>query len=252
LTTPIEEIDRQLVESLLNLPVSINDDQTQDSMYDLRVGPRDNADLAIECVRATDPQIRAVFGTLKKKGPLIGNFSSHWIIELGRTTNVKNLYRKLPILLAEMELHGLDSTRNVNNLLPRHDFLFDELENLGVRSAYVSLMRPAKVVFLPPGSGGAVDELGTCIAPWIMEFLRSPTTADVISKLRKANAKRREVLIRADEYGVPWLVTSYLTDDLVHLPSETPRLPDQIDGVWLIYGSRGIRFDGELWSFVGA
>jgi hypothetical protein len=247
----IEEFDRKVVEKALGLSVVINDDQSQDSMYDLRVGPNDSVDFAIECVRATDPQLRAVFGALRRRPPLTGLFSFHWTIELGRNANVKNLYKQLPTILAELETHGLDSTHDRAGFLPRHHFLLDELEALGVSYAYRNPHKTAKIIFLPPASGGAVDEYGESVPQWINEFLCRDRNADVISKLRRAKATRKEVFIRADEYGVPWSVASYLTDDFTYLPATDPIIPDGINGVWLIYGSRGLRFDGASWNFVG-
>ena len=235
------------MEGVLGKVVLINDDQSEDSMYDLRVGTPDDAELAIECVRATDPLLRAVFGTLKKRLPLTGSFSGHWIIELRREAIVKEIYTKLPILLAEMESHGLDCTRNLQGLTPRHHFLLDELEDLGIGFAYLSVRSKASVEFLPPGSGGAVDEHGESVPTWISEFLFEPSNADVVNKLLKARARKKEVFIRADEYGVPWSVASYLTDDLIHVPTAAPELQNGIDGVWLIYGTRGVRWDGEKW-----
>ncbi len=53
-----EELERRMAEKALGQRVVIHDDGSRNSMYDLRVGPADAPELAIECVGAIDP-IRA-------------------------------------------------------------------------------------------------------------------------------------------------------------------------------------------------
>jgi hypothetical protein len=49
-----EDWARRVVQHALNRDVQIHDDNSQPSMYDLRIGPADAPEVAIECVRAVN------------------------------------------------------------------------------------------------------------------------------------------------------------------------------------------------------
>src|SRR2546428_3688676 len=51
----VERWARRVVEEELQRTVELHDDQSQPSMFDLRVGPADPPAIAIECVGAVDP-----------------------------------------------------------------------------------------------------------------------------------------------------------------------------------------------------
>jgi hypothetical protein len=49
-----EEWARRIVQKALNRAVHLHDDNSQPSMYDLRIGPADAPEVAIECVGAVN------------------------------------------------------------------------------------------------------------------------------------------------------------------------------------------------------
>ncbi len=49
-----EDWARRIVQNALNRDVQIHDDNSRPSMYDLRIGPADTPEVAIECVGAVD------------------------------------------------------------------------------------------------------------------------------------------------------------------------------------------------------
>jgi hypothetical protein len=50
----VESWAQKIVEDELQEPVEVYDDGSQNSMYDLRIGPADSPAIAIECVGAVD------------------------------------------------------------------------------------------------------------------------------------------------------------------------------------------------------
>lgn len=84
-----EEWARRIVQKELRQNVVVNDDGTRDSMYDLRIGPADAPELAVECVSAVD-QTRAETGAaVLSEGPWELALRGDWIIMITHNAWVK-------------------------------------------------------------------------------------------------------------------------------------------------------------------
>ncbi len=75
-----EEWARRIVEKELRRSVVVNDDGSRDGMYDLRIGPADAPELAVECVGAVDPIRAETWSEGPSKGPLELALRGDWII----------------------------------------------------------------------------------------------------------------------------------------------------------------------------
>jgi hypothetical protein len=102
-----EEWARRIVEKELGRSVVVNDDGSEDGMYDLRIGPADAPMLAVECVRAID-RIRAeTWSVGPSQGPLELALRGDWIIWHTSSARIKAIKKRLEPLLRELEDQGL-------------------------------------------------------------------------------------------------------------------------------------------------
>src|SRR5215207_7422581 len=129
-----EEWARRIVEKELGRSVVVNDDGSRDGMYDLRIGPADAPELAVECVGAIDPTRSETWNIGPAKGPLELALRGDWIITITPGARMKAIKKRLEPLLRELEDRGLG--RFSVDRMPRwpDTSLFDELESLGVVS----------------------------------------------------------------------------------------------------------------------
>ncbi len=250
-----EEWARRVIQKELGRTVTINDDGSAPGMYDLRIGPTDTPDVAIECVGAVDSARVETWNVGPARGPLSLAVRGNWIVEIAATARVKAVLQNLQRLLHELE------NRGVHNLNVDHWFgwsdttLFDEFESLGIRHAFCCRMDGSgKVHLTMPGTGGVVDAHGSEVPTWLGEFLRDPVHEDVISKLKRSGAKASQAFVIAALGGVPWLVESYLTGDFDHIPSQPPDLPPPVTGAWVVsaFGQKGLYWNGAIWKTVAA
>jgi hypothetical protein len=66
-----EEWARRVVENTLKRTVVLNDDGSAPGMYDLRIGPSDAPEIAIECTGVVDPDFTETWNVGTGEGPLI-------------------------------------------------------------------------------------------------------------------------------------------------------------------------------------
>jgi len=250
-----EEWARRIVEKELKRTVVINDNGSAPGMYDLRIGPADAPELAIECVGAVDPTFTETWNVGPARGPLELSITGDWTVVIAPKARVKAIRQRIEQLLRELEDRGIHNV-HVDHWLKWNDTaLFDELESLNITHAYChSLQGMGKVHLGMPGIGGAVDEQGSAVPEWVGEFLCDSARQDVLSKLQLSGAPNRHAFLIVTFAGAPWPVESYLTGELSHLPSQAPDLPPPVTGVWVVYGMsrRGLRWDGDAWQLFDA
>ena len=250
-----EEWARRIIQKELGQTVSINDDGSTPGMYDLRIGPPDMPDVAIECVGAVDSTRVETWNIGPARGPLSLGVQGNWIVEIAATARVKTILQNLQRLLQELESRGVHDL-NVDHWFRRSDaLLFDKCESLGITHAFCYQMEGSGEVHLTmPGTGGVVDQHGSGVPRWLGEFLRDPVRGDVLSKLKRSRAKASQAFVIADLGGVPWSIESYLTGDLNHIPSQTPDLPPPVTGAWVVssFGQKGLYWNGTIWRAVAA
>jgi len=247
-----EEWARRILEKELKRDVTINDNGSAPGMYDLRIGPADAPEMAIECVGAVDRTFTETWNVGPAREPLQLSITGDWRIVITRGAKVNKIRQRAEQLLQELEGQGIQDV-SVDHLLKRHDEeLFNELESLGITRSYCFRSQGTGEVYLgTPGIGGAVDAQGGAVPEWVGEFLLSPQRADVLEKLNNSGAAECHVFVfvLVGFGGAPWSVESYLFGNLEHLPVAEPNLPLPVTGVWIAsqHGTQGIRWDGAGW-----
>jgi hypothetical protein len=248
-----EEWARRIVEKELGRSVELHDDNSKPGMYDLRIGPPDAPDLALECVGAIDPIRTETWNVSQAEGLLDLALRGDWVIVHTPGARIKAIKKRLEPLLQELEDRGL---RNVPvNLALNWDspVVYEELDSLNITRAYCyRLPGTGKVSLMMPGIGGAPDSQGSAVPEWISEFLSDPAREDVLLKLQRSGAPARHAFVIVSLGGAAWPVEYYLTGALGQLPAEAPRLPQPVTGVWIVseLGQRdqkGLRWDGSAW-----
>jgi len=223
-------------------------------MYDLRVGNTVAPEIAIECVGAVDDLRTETWNIGPAQGPLSLNLSSDWYVVLKPQARVKEIRRRLEGVLSLCEAAAINGFTPVDWSLKYHNpHIFEALDALQIESiARYSESGTGEVRLGMTGTGGAVDTQGRAVPGWIEEFLRAPRQKDVIAKLERSGGVQRHVFVGVSFMGVPWPVESYLGTRTDHLPETSPALPLPVDAVWIMYGARGLHWDGINWRFFDA
>jgi hypothetical protein len=246
-----EEWARRIVEKELGRTVVINDDGSAPSMYDLRVGPPDAPEVAIECVGAVDQTYTETWNVGPAKGSLQLSISGDWIVEIAPAARVKTVKQHLEQLLQGLEARGIYKVDVDWELEWNDPVLFNNLNSINITHASCYTQQGTGKVYLTmPGNGGAVDEHGIAVPGWVGEFLRDSARQDVLSKLERSGAPHRHAFLIVTFTGATWAVESYLSGNLEHLPSHAPDLPVPVTGVWVVsrMGQRGLRWDEDTWK----
>jgi len=179
-----EEWARRIVEKEVGRSVVVHDDGSRPGMYDLRIGPADAPELAVECVGAIDPVRAETWSVGQSEGPLKLALRGDWIITRTPSARIKAIKKRLEPLLRELEDQGLSEFSVAR--MPRWHYtsLFEELESLGVVSgSCFRLPGTGKVSLTTPPISGAVDSQGIAVPGWVGQFLRDPDREDVLRKL---------------------------------------------------------------------
>ena len=213
-------------------------------MYDLRVGPIDAPEIAIECVGAVDSVFTETWNAGPAKGALTMSVQSNWTVDASADVRIKTLRRNLEPLLKKLESQQLIDVRADYRLERSNPVLFAEFEALKITHVHCHTQDGTEQVHLGlPGIGGAVDYTGGEVAQWVSDFLHNPAYRDVPQKLQRSGAKNCHAFVIVGFHGAPWPVESYLAERIHQLPSEAPTLPSPITGVWIIsdLGRQGVR-----------
>src|SRR5262249_7800656 len=154
------------------------------SMYDLRIGPFDAPEVAIECVGAINSAFTETWNKGPAREPLQLSVKGNWSVTIAVNAHVKTVKRYIEAILKELESRGLQEV-HVNYLLRRSDMvLFDQLETLNIAHIFCyDQVGTGRVYFGMPGIGGAIDKQGSAISGWVGEFLLAPARQDVLYKL---------------------------------------------------------------------
>jgi hypothetical protein len=249
-----EECARRILQRELGRPVVLNDDGRENGLVDLCVGDVQSPLIAIECTAALDPVRTETWNLGPGRGKLKFDLNHDWFVVIKPQTRVTELHRRLGGLLRNCETVGIDRFAQSDFLLTRqHPSISEALVSLEVDSIHAFREAGSGFVYLTmTGLGGAVDSTGSAVPNWIGDFLRHPKNADVLLKLKRARAKESHVFIGVSFGGVPWQVESYLGTQTDLVPIAPPNLPDPLVGVWIMYGSRGVHWDGAAWKFFDA
>lgn len=243
---------RVIIEHELNRPVALHDDGSQPSMYDLRIGPVDSPEMAIEVVGALDAQFSETWNVGPAREPLRLRIEGDWIIAPSRDASVRTIKQRVEPILRELEEQGRFTIHVDEDLAWYDKRLFHMFESLKITyAACYNRVGNGLVSMVMEGNGGVVDEAGNGMAQWLDAFLHDPQRADVLSKLNKSCATERHVFIPVSPQGAPWQIESYLMLGLDSLPAAAPNLPTEVTGVWVAhtfpFNGRGVRWDRGGW-----
>lgn len=193
-----EEWARRVVQKELGYTVEKHDDGSASGMYDLRIGPPEAPQVAIECVAAVDSIFTETWNVGPAKGPFTLAVEGDWTIVIGPTSRVKVVKQHLTRLLKELEARGIYNL-NVNDWFKWDNMsLFDDIKSLGItRASCYRVQGSGQVHLSMPGHGGAVDEKGSSVPKWLGDFLRDPARKDVLSKLERSTVPNRHVFVIA-------------------------------------------------------
>ena len=239
-----EERARQIIARVLCKPVVQHDDGTQDGMYDLRIGPPESPESAIECIGAVNPKFAATHKACQTREMPRLSLSWNWTVCYRPETRRQGLEKKLQPLLAELERRGQCA-------LARDDFeLWGQLDSFGIESVYGHIgSQGGQVHLLPEAIAGFADH-PAALVEWLEDFLASSERSDVLEKLRSSRCPDCHVFVSVRHRGAPEIIEMYLTGEFDSLPSRPPRLPSPIDEVWVIGWdwNKGIRWTGTEWN----
>jgi hypothetical protein len=196
-----------------------------------------------------------MWNTGPAKGPLQLPVAGAWYITLRSEANIKAVKKGLTELLLTLEAAGLAEASAEVPYGRQDPALSAALDRLSIDHATRVSSGDAGTIHL--GSVpivSSVDSTGSQVVAWVGEFLRHPTKADVLSKLRNSKAPRKEAFIAVEMQGAPDAVTLYLTGTIEVAPTLIPDLPGGITGVWVCHsGARqGLYWDGGAWQVISA
>lgn len=259
-----EEWARRVLAVALDAEVVHHDDNSQPSMYDLRVGPASMPSRVVEVVGAVDESWAETWSVGPGRSAIrpLPSIAGRWTASLEAGAHVKTLMRELPSLIADLDRVGATKMHEIAQLPYEHRALQERIAGLGLDYLHRDAdTGPGQVMLTMQGQGGAIDGAGTHTPPWVSQFLRDEEQADVLHKLRLAPSEHREVFIIVTLAGAPWSVMSYLIDISKRtkvLPPTAPDLPEPVTGIWLAAEMSfsdepvGVRWDGHEWSLFRA
>jgi hypothetical protein len=243
-----ELLAQRIIEQILNRPVEQHDTGKRNSLYDFRVGPIENPEIAIECVGAIDKAYTETWNIGPAQGALYLSTARNWHVIITKHTRIKTLKQHLKRILCtfeDRELHDIYVDFRLRRSAPS---LYRELEALGITHAFsYEAIGQSSVYLGMPGIAGAIDEHGVALCEWIGVFLSQ--TPDVLKKLELSGAPQRHAFVFVGFTAAPTDVEFYLMDGARYLPSSAPQLPPAVTAVWIApsAGPSGVFWDGFSW-----
>ena len=233
--------------------VVINDDGSASSMYDIRVGSKEKPEIAIEFTMAVNEEFTETWNIGPGKGVIYcTEAKGNWSIELKAGASIKKFKKNLPFLLKMLESQQRYNVRLNGLMKVREPSLFNYLSSFGITQAHCSLEQgKGKVCLNVPVPDGAVSETGEVLVSWLTEFLYSKRNEDNLNKLQISGATNNHLFILVAISGAEFPAWYYLSNNLEHLPTEPPKLPEPINGLWVksdFNEGKGLRWDGKAWK----
>src|SRR2546425_1088389 len=102
----VERWARRVVEEELQRTVELHDDQSEPSMFDLRVGPADAPAIAIECIGAVDPVRVETWNVGPARGAMRLALKGDGTVFVNQNAKVKNWEPRLEPILRRCEEPG--------------------------------------------------------------------------------------------------------------------------------------------------
>ncbi|MEV6513448.1 hypothetical protein AB0M61_46030 [Streptomyces sp. NPDC051642] len=218
------------VSSTLGVEVLANDADGRQGAYDLALTHEERT-IAVEVKLVVDPRHRAA-GT---KSNQLGytrqpSLTYVWLVYLSPDKNWKRALARIPTLLAELEGRGL--LPEFAHYFWQHDLnLYIEFEQLGIDSLSCvpsTEKHPPGYYVMQASWGGIVPELENVVSS-ACELMSSPNMSKLRQQLAEAETDERHAFLI---YGWEYMEAIPLSYE-GPLPSDPPKLPKGIDGVWL-------------------
>ena len=221
---PDERLARDIVSSVLGVPVTRFEDGTADSQVDALVHYSDRI-AALEVVADHEPAFNAQWEALERIGHRVDvpGLRQAWIVRIQRRASIRQLVRELPELLAWQ-----DSSPPSGLPRRRHPVL----ERLKVLSAHPMDGSTGACAYLfPQGWGGFGGDEGT-VGAWVTSMLAAHH--DVPAKLAAhSGAAERHAFLWAT-VATDFGVQAQLEPGFDHsFPVAAPSLPPGVSHVWV-------------------
>lgn len=222
--------------ALLGVQVRQNDDQSSPGMYDLRLSNNTEQFGAAEVTAAVDGVVHTLWKLMNGNGRWIEpRLAGGWFITLLPSARAKQLFQKLPPLLAKFEESGIDRLIS----LPKSHPLSVEAADLKiVRASQGGTNFPGSIyitVSLPPSqTGGFVPENGAPLVNWVQNWIIQPEQADNLVKLENSEAEERHLFVIVPGFTTaPFEVVDLLMRSTAPIPTIAPTLPAQVTHLWI-------------------
>lgn len=233
--TRVEETwARAIIEGETGFKVTVHDDGSEPSMFDLSIAGPDGTE-AVEVVAAADAAAIELWKLVNHGDDrwIDQRLAGGWAVELAPTARAKKVLQQLPDLLFEIE----NATAGATMAMPM-DLLRRQVHDLGVtRLSQSRTDYPGSIYALLDqhhlnGVPGPQEVQG--VSAWVTSFLASPEQADVVNKLRNSEAPRTHVFIVIPAFSkAPMsVVGALLHHDPPHDLSD-PELPEGVSDIWM-------------------
>jgi hypothetical protein len=222
-----EQLARQIVETVLGVPVTRFDDGTLNSQVDALIHYPDR-EAALEVVADHDPDYNAQQDALRRTKDQIqaSGLRKSWMVLLNHKANINRVKAALPELLLDLQ----------DNPPPRRqpwDLEPSELDRLGITRAWP--MDPSTVpgrVYLVPQAWGGFPGTEHTVGEWVTKFLRDQD--DVPRKLMDhREVPERHAFIWATFRSAMEVQTQLEPGDDHPFPLTAPTLPEGVTHVWV-------------------
>jgi hypothetical protein len=223
-----EELGRRVIQLALRVPVIQHDDRGGTSEYDLKILYPGGRAGAAEVVSTRDQARMSLTTAAGKRGyTRCSELTRLWIVEAFLGTNIRENAKGIRALLIQLEQAGADRLTRAD----RHPLTTIMLD-LGIGSCWSSAptsKHPPGFYVTPDASAAWVGD-GESARKFCEEFLADEKQADVLAKLRRAEADERHavIILTADELG------PFTAIDSGALPTSAPILPPEVDWLWTV------------------
>jgi hypothetical protein len=223
-----EELATRVIEVALRVPVIQHDDRAGTSKYDLKILYPGGRIGATEVVSARDQARTPLTSAAGKRGyTQCSELTRLWIVEVSPGTNIRKSAKGIRALLSQIEQSKADWLSR-SDQHPLTTIMID----LGVVSCWSSAPTPKHPpgFYVTPEAFAAWVGDGDDARKMCEEFLANEKQADVLEKLRQAEADERHVVIilTADELG------PFTAIDGGALPTGAPVLPPEVEWLWVV------------------
>lgn len=159
----VESSAQKVIQDELQESVVVHDDNSQPSMYDLRIGPADSPAIAMECVGALNSVRTETWNLGPGRGSLTLALQRDWTGFLKPKARIKDLAPRLQAILQGCEREGVPSAVPVDwRLNQSNPRLFSALDSDGI--TFISWFRgggKGKVYLTMDGMAALLIRKGT-------------------------------------------------------------------------------------------